>query len=220
MLNLTPIDSGTRNITNYLDWDSLKGGLFYQYDPLARTASLAKACREEFSWCRDPTIRWVGYSLDNVRSSEDPRYKPCVNVELVAGFWSRIERKLKLKEESIFYPTERPRIILVYLSPFWLDVACWEVMTLLLRFAVNYYKSDFWEDAKNYKLLWGAKFAVRHFLAGNTRYIGRIVRNKRNSAGVIISTKKEIQGRFHDRFANKPELVRKLFVKPKLKCKS
>jgi hypothetical protein len=124
-------------------------------------------CREEFHWINEKTKRFL-YS-----------HRLHAHANIVA-FIQKIEKMLKLKERSTFRPTQYDRVTLVSMSPWWRFSIRRSLFTALLRAGQNYHGGNF-EEA-----LFGADFkndnyctletegAVRRFLRGYTRYIGKI----------------------------------------------
>lgn len=131
-------------------------GSFFTIDGDNKLHNINK-CRELFDNYFTFHTKQIGY----VRGT--------INVENLNNFFAFIETKLKLKDKTIFYKTNRPAVI-VSVSNFWRGHrARRQLFTLFVRAGINYYKSDFWETIRSYDLTSNIESLIFHFLKGNTK---------------------------------------------------
>ena len=94
----------------------------------------------------------------------------------IAYFLDKVEEILGLEDRTIVGPTQRFNISWIRASRWWMDTSMKRsLLTLLLRCAQNYKpKFDNFEEAlfsTSYSKR--TEYALRRFLDGNTRYVGR-----------------------------------------------
>lgn len=82
-----------------------------------------------------------------------------------------IEKKLKIKNKTIFYPTNEKGLVIIKMARFWMGHCVKEsLFTLFLRFGAIYYSGDFEKDLSMYTLTHKCRKAIFHFLDGNTKF--------------------------------------------------
>lgn len=129
----------------------------------------------------------------------------------VAEFMSKIENLLSIEKKSKFGPTQRLTVMWIEPSSWWVDTSMKRsLFTALLRSGQNYLlKTDNFEEALfSHPYTSETKYAVTRFLAGYTKYTGRI-------RGWFRQFRWGIGGDWRN--PNKPDeaTVDKLLIKPK-----
>jgi hypothetical protein len=132
--------------------------------------SRGKYRASEFVYCREHfhRIRPTGIILFHTRSRD---------VNRTVAFLKKVERKLKIKNKSKFYYTQRITVFAMEVSPWWNNYSVRRsFLTVLLRAGRNYKPRN---DNFDFVLHEGNKYlketsvAVERFMAGNTRLKGK-----------------------------------------------
>lgn len=102
-------------------------------------------------------------------------HRPCKSKH-IAAFMDRIEEKLDIEPRSHFGPSQRYNIMWLMPSRWWMDSEMKRsLFTALLRCGWSYdpLKDNFEEALWSIRYTKETKYAVRRFLSGHTRYMGK-----------------------------------------------
>jgi len=98
-------------------------------------------------------------------------FKPNLNLNGLDAFFTAIEKKLELKENTIFHHTSLDNIIQIDISKFWLaDETKFQLFTLFLRAGAAYNRGTVSKTLRAYPLARrsvGVSKAINYFLKGN-----------------------------------------------------
>ena len=183
-----------KNPDNLRYYDEDVGGAFFIYHVKTNTIEHIRTCREEFSYYFTNKRNWIGFIC----------YK--LNINRLNEFFEIIENKLNLDVKTIFYPTDEKAVVIIKLSPFWLQDTCRRgFLTLFLRCGSAFYRNSFNYAIKSYNLTNDINPVIQWFLSGNTKFISKLKDYNGYSCGVVEY--------FGDNYNNKYNFKKEL-VKP------
>lgn len=144
-------------LSNY--YLNCSNGCFFTYNNLSKATTNRFKCRVEFEMYQNGNEEFVG--ITNVK-----------NIKLLNSFWTRIEKKLNLKEKTVIFNTNYNNVVILKVPLFWRENKLRKsIFTLLLRCGSFYFENgDNTIDAFNkYDLTSKCIPAIQHFLKGNVK---------------------------------------------------
>jgi hypothetical protein len=122
---------------------------------------------------------WTWYSCRDVFHADFPEsnhlfvYHKGHSLKKIKLFLSDIEEKLGIDDRSSIFKTVRKSACLIVISEFWQNHMNFSLLTLLLRYGVEYNKIKFDPDAPiKCSMLSETQEALRLFFSGKTEYHG------------------------------------------------
>lgn len=115
-------------------------------------------CREEFSDYFKSNCNWVTFICKNL------------NIAYLNKFFTKIETQLKISKKTVFYKTNNKHVVILNISPFWLENSTKRgFFTLFLRCGGTCYSGNFNNAIDAYSLTRQIKNTINWFLSGNTK---------------------------------------------------
>lgn len=165
MINKTPLtvnlDTGGYMNSGYIF------GLFFLYnqDTGMSPSNNYHSCRETFRNELNQNNNFETYDKIGFVTN------PAIDIKSLNKFWAEIEKLLKIKDKTIFYATNFPKVIIVKPSKFWWKTDTYRsFFSLFLRAFGTYTQpgdNDIYTVLNRYDLAVRIMPAIRWFLAGN-----------------------------------------------------
>lgn len=122
---------------------------------------------------------WTWYSCRDVFHADFPEsnhifvYHKGHAVNKLKSFLTNIEKNLLIDDNSSIFKTSRKSVSLIIISEFWQEPMHFSLLTLLLRYGIEYNKIKFNPD-ENIKcsMLSETQEALKLFFSGKTEYTG------------------------------------------------
>ena len=172
-------------------------GTFQTFSLKTGVCGYPYSCREEFSYVFRCSTKFVIFNSD-------------ISITKLNEFFSKIEKKLKLKKSLVFYATNIQGYIAIELNSFWTEnITRRQLFTLFLRAAL-YYTDDFDKAINLYHLTRGIKPTINHFLKGN-------VHPTYKRWGLMSGNNAYKANGFYDKFSRRDmAFIKKSLVKKKI----
>ena len=122
---------------------------------------------------------WTWYSCRDVFHGDFPEsnhifiYHKGHSFTKLKKFLGNLEDQLQIDDKSTVFKTVRKSASLIILSEFWHDNMNFSLLTILLRYGIDYKKTNFnIKDTIKCKMLKETMEALKYFFEGHTEYIG------------------------------------------------
>lgn len=133
-------------------------GKFFLFNSKKNIISYIRSCRVEFAWHFTKRTTHIGFHYH------------LLDFEKLNHFFTKRENKLKLEKRTVFHKVENhPNLVIIELSPFWVENSTRRsLFTMLLRASI-YYDNDFYAALNKYDLtkLPNIQNAIKYFFEGN-----------------------------------------------------